>query len=66
MEKLPEYVANHPWLVSLAVIAAVLVIVFEIRARRDAFAGISPQDLIRLQNQGALIIDLRNPEAFGA
>ncbi len=66
MEKLPEYVANHPWLVSLAVIAAVLVIVFEIRARRDAFAGISPQDLIRLQNQGALIIDLRNPEAFSA
>jgi rhodanese-related sulfurtransferase len=66
MEKLPEYVANHPWLVSLAVIAAVLVIVFEIRARRDAFAGISPQDLIRLQNQGALIIDLRNAEAFSA
>jgi rhodanese-related sulfurtransferase len=66
MAKLPEYVANHPWLVSLAVIAAVLVIVFEIRARRDAFAGISPQDLIRLQNQGALIIDLRNAEAFSA
>ena len=66
MEKLPEYVANHPWLVSLAVVAAVLVIVFEIRARRDAYAGISPQDLIRLQNQGALVIDLRSPEAFGA
>ena len=66
MEKLSEYVANHPWLVSLAVVAAVLVIAFEIRARRDAYAGISPQDLIRLQNQGALIIDLLNPEAYGA
>lgn len=64
MEKLPEYIANHPWLVSMAVFAAVLVIVFEIRARRDEFAGISPQELIRLQNQGALIIDLRKPEAF--
>jgi len=64
MEKLPEYIANHPWLVSLAVVAAVLVIAFEVRARRDAYAGISPQDLIRLQNQGALIIDLRNPETF--
>ena len=50
----------------LAVVAAVLVIVFEIRARRDAYAGSSPQDLIRLQNQGALVIDLRSPEAFGA
>ncbi|MFM7397092.1 MAG: rhodanese-like domain-containing protein [Gammaproteobacteria bacterium] len=66
MEKLPEYIANHPWLVSLAVVAAVLVIVFEVRARRDAYAGVSPQDLIRLQNQGALIIDLRKPETFAA
>lgn len=64
MEKLPEYIANHPWLASLTVIAAILVIVFEVRARRDSFAAVSPQDLIRMQNQGALIIDLRNPEAF--
>lgn len=48
----------------MAALAALLVVVFEIRARRDAFAGISPQDLIRLQNQGALVIDLRKPEEF--
>jgi rhodanese-related sulfurtransferase len=66
MERLPEYIANHPWLVSMAVLAALLVVVYEWRARRDAFAGISPQDLIRLQNQGALVIDLRKPEEFAA
>lgn len=66
MEKLPEYVANHPWLVLMTAVAAVLVVIFEIRARRDAFAGVSPQDLIRLQNQGALIIDLRKGDEFSA
>jgi rhodanese-related sulfurtransferase len=50
----------------MAALAAVLVIVFEVRARRDAFAGVSPQDLIRLQNQGALVIDLRKPDEFAA
>ena len=50
----------------MAVLAAVMVVVFEVRARRDAYAGISAQDLIRLQNQGALVVDLRKPEDFAA
>ena len=66
MEKLPEYIANHPWLTLMTAVAAALVVVFEVRARRDSFAGISPQDLIRLQNQGALVIDLRKAEEFSA
>jgi len=66
MERFAEYVGNHPWLVSMAVLAAVMVVVFEVRARRDAYAGISAQDLIRLQNQGALVVDLRKPEDFAA
>lgn len=64
MEKLPEYIANHPWLVAMAVFAVLLVIVYEVRARRDAYAAISPQDLIRLQNQGALVVDIRKPEDY--
>ena len=59
MERLIEYAGNHPWLVATAVLAAVLVVVFEIRARQDSFAAISPQDLIRFMNQGALVLDLR-------
>jgi len=64
MENLSQYVANHPWLVSMAVVAALLVVVFEVRARRDAFGAISAQDLIRLQNQGALVLDLRSADTF--
>jgi rhodanese-related sulfurtransferase len=66
MEKLPEYIANHPWLVAMAALAALLVLVYEIRIRRDSFAAISPQDLIRLQNQGALVLDIRKPEDHAA
>ena len=60
MDNLAQYVTEHPWLVAMAVVAALLVIVFEIRARRDAFAAVSPQDLIRLQNQGGIVLDLRS------
>jgi rhodanese-related sulfurtransferase len=66
MERLIEYAGNHPWLVAAAVLAAVLVVVFEIRARQDSFAAISPQDLIRFMNQGALVLDLRRAEEFEA
>ncbi|MFO0512529.1 MAG: rhodanese-like domain-containing protein [Gammaproteobacteria bacterium] len=66
MEKLSLYVAAHPWLVALTVVAALLVVAYEVRARRDAFAAISPQDLIRLQNRGALVLDLRKSEDYAA
>lgn len=66
MENLSLYVAAHPWLVALTVVAALLVVVYEVRARRDAFAAVSPQDLIRLQNQGALVLDLRKSEDYAA
>jgi len=66
MEQLIEYAGNHPWLVAAAVAAALLVIGFELRLRSQGFAGISPQDVIRLQNSGALILDIRSQENFAA
>lgn len=66
MERLIEYAGNHPWLVAAAVFTALLVIVFELRARQQDFAAISPQEAIRLMNQGALVLDLRKPEEFAA
>jgi rhodanese-related sulfurtransferase len=66
MENLVQYITDHPWLVALAVMAALIVIVFEIRMRRDAFAAVSPQDLVRLQNQGGIVLDLRPSEAYAA
>jgi len=66
MERLLEYISHHPWYAGGLALAAALVIVFELRARRDSQAAISPQDLIRLLNQGALLIDLRATEAFAS
>ncbi|HEY3786728.1 MAG TPA: rhodanese-like domain-containing protein [Steroidobacteraceae bacterium] len=66
MDRLLEYIAHHPWYVSGAAVAAALVLVFELRSRKESFAAVSPQDLIRFMNQGALLLDLRPAEAFAS
>jgi rhodanese-related sulfurtransferase len=64
MDRLLEYISHHPWYASGALVAALLVIVYELRARSEDMAAISPQEAVRLMNQGALVIDLRPAEAF--
>jgi len=64
MDRLLEYISHHPWYASGAALAALLVIVYEMRARSENIAAVSPQEAIRLLNQGAFIIDLRPEEAF--
>jgi rhodanese-related sulfurtransferase len=64
MDHLLEYITHHPWYASGAAIAALLVIAYELRTRNENVSAVSPQDVVRLMNQGALIIDLRPAEAF--
>jgi 3-mercaptopyruvate sulfurtransferase SseA len=64
MERLIEYVSHHPYLAGIAVLALVLVVAYESRARATAFSSIGSQDLIRLMNQGALVLDIRKAEEF--
>ena len=66
MERLIEYAGNHPLLATLALVAALLVLGYELRLRSQSFAGVSPQDVIRLQNSGALLLDIRPQESFAA
>ena len=66
MERLVQYIGNHPLLAGAAVVLAIAAIVMEIRARATSFMAIGPQDAIRLMNQHALVLDLRPPEAFAA
>ncbi len=47
-----------------AVLALIIVIANESRLRATAFAAISSQELVRLMNQGALVLDIRKPEEF--
>jgi rhodanese-related sulfurtransferase len=66
MERLIQYVTNHPALAGAIVLALVVVAVFESRLRSTGQSAISSQDAIRLMNQGALVLDIRKPEEFAA
>jgi rhodanese-related sulfurtransferase len=66
MERLIEYTNHHPWLAGAAVLVAILVILYEMRVRSETKASVSPQDMVRLMNQGALLIDLRPLEQYTA
>jgi rhodanese-related sulfurtransferase len=64
MDRLVEYISHHPWLAGFALLAAVLVIGYEVRERHTGQASVDPQDAVRLMNQNALLLDLRPAEAF--
>jgi rhodanese-related sulfurtransferase len=66
MQRLFEFIAHHPYLATGAVLAAVAVAVSEVYARLQAFAALSAMQAVRLMNQGALVLDLRNKDSFDA
>jgi rhodanese-related sulfurtransferase len=66
MQQLIEYIGHHPYLVTAAVLASVVVVVNEIRERMQAFAALTTTQAVRLMNQGALVIDLRAKDQFDA
>src|SRR5436189_5078465 len=66
MERLIEFVTHHPLMAGAVVLALVAVVTFESRVHSSGVGAISTQDLIRLMNQGALVLDIRKPEEFAA
>jgi rhodanese-related sulfurtransferase len=64
MDQLIPYVQTHYYLTAAVVVALIAVVTFEARFRTAAHAAISSQDLIRLMNQGALVLDIRKPDEF--
>jgi rhodanese-related sulfurtransferase len=66
MPRLLEYLQNHPVLSGVALALALAVLVYELLQRRQGTSGLSPQEAIRLMNQGATLFDLRDAEAFAA
>jgi rhodanese-related sulfurtransferase len=64
MDRLLEFLSHHPWLASGTAFVAALIVVYEMRARSESQFSVSPQELIRLMNQGALVLDLRPQEQF--
>lgn len=66
MERLIEYTNHHPWLAGALVLVAIMVVLYEMRAQAETKASVSPQDMVRLMNHGALLIDLRPLEQYTA
>jgi rhodanese-related sulfurtransferase len=66
MPRLFEYIANHPYLAGGALAAAVGVLAYEVQERIQAFAALSSTQVVRLMNQGALVLDLRGKESYDA
>jgi rhodanese-related sulfurtransferase len=64
MDRLIEYITHHPLLAGAVVLALIIVISNEARLRATAFAAVTSQELVRLMNQGALVLDIRKPDEF--
>jgi rhodanese-related sulfurtransferase len=66
MDRLLEYMSHHPWLATATAVLVAFIVVYEMRARSESLLTVSPQELIRLLNQGALLLDLRPAEQYQA
>jgi rhodanese-related sulfurtransferase len=66
MDRVLEFLSQHPWLATATAVAAALIAVYEMRSRAESLVSVSPQELIHLMNHGALVLDLRAPEQYQA
>jgi rhodanese-related sulfurtransferase len=66
MDRVLEYISHHPWLATATAVLVAVIVVYEMRARSESLVAVTPQDVIRLMNQGALVLDLRPPEQYQA
>jgi rhodanese-related sulfurtransferase len=66
MDRILEFASHHPWLAIATAVVAALVAVYEMRERSESLISVSPQELIRLMNQGAVLLDLRPAEQYQA
>jgi rhodanese-related sulfurtransferase len=66
MQQFFQFAANHYGLVAAAAALAVAVAVVEFRARAAAFGSISPSEVVRLMNGGAILVDIRTEADFKA
>lgn len=66
MQRLLEYTAHHQALSLLAVAAVIAVLIYELRDRAQRVGAVSPQDAVRLMNQGAALLDVRASEEYAA
>ena len=66
MQQFLQYVANHPVLVGATVLLALAALAYEWSRARAGGQSLAPTDAVRLMNQGALVLDVRNRDQFSA
>jgi rhodanese-related sulfurtransferase len=66
MDRILDFASHHPWLATATAVVVILVVVYEMRMRSESLRSVSPQELIRLMNQGALVLDLRPADQYQA
>ena len=64
MDRLLEYLANHPFLAGAAVLLTVAVIANEIRLRAIGGNAVGPAEAIALINRGGMVLDVRDRDSF--
>ena len=66
MDRLLEFVAANPLLVTATVLMAIAVVAVEIQLRARALLEVSTAEAVRMINRGATVVDIRDQAAFDA
>lgn len=66
MSRILEFVANHPVLTGATTASLLVLIAYEIRNRGQAGMTVSTAQAVRLINQGATVVDVREGSRFSA
>ena len=64
MARLIEFASNHPWLSAGVVVSLLAALANEIRIRTAGVSGIDASAAVRLINQGATVVDIREAEEY--
>jgi len=64
MEKLPEFISNHPMLFAAAALVLGIIIINEWRIRTRGFKSIHTTSAVSAINAGAQIVDIRPDKEF--
>jgi len=59
-----EFAGNHPLLIGALAFSFFLLVFTELQRKARGMINIEPQDAVKLINSDAVVIDLRNAEAF--
>jgi rhodanese-related sulfurtransferase len=64
MAQLIEFSMRHPLLVAATVVALLAALLNEVRLRSQAGVSVAAQEAVRLINQGATVVDVRDAAKF--